>query len=92
MTKLKKKYFFSIIEEAILSPDKKYAGLRGGRIEIWDNYSPYSIEEIRITLPADIWEALVEALDFKEVDYFQIGSYSSEQLDKREAALKRMKI
>jgi hypothetical protein len=85
---VKKKYHFSVVEEAILNPDPKYKGLRGGRIEIWHKDEPYDVAEIGIVLPYKIFDEVYEAIDFKEADYFVIGNVSSEELDKEIAQRK----
>jgi hypothetical protein len=66
-----KKYFFNFIEEAILNP--KYSDYIGGRIEIWDDDHPYSIEEIRFfTKKLNEWRKFRDKWDFKEVNDAQI--------------------
>mgnify|MGYP001564866111 FL=1 len=85
MKKIEKKWFFNIIEEAILNQDfeKKHPKNAGGRIEIWHKDEPYDVEEIRLLLPREMFEKIREALDFKEVDYFQIANVHSENLEEK---------
>lgn len=81
-TKIEKQWFFSVVEETLLNEDfnKKYPDYAGGRIEIWHKDSPYDVEEIRLLLPREIFNKLREALDFQEVDMFQIGEVHSDDL------------
>jgi hypothetical protein len=58
------KYMLSFVEEAIMNPD--YQHLRGGRIEILSDDSPYSVEEIRFLLPPEIYLRLRERLELME--------------------------
>ena len=78
-----KKWFFSQVEEALLNQSfsKKHPNYCGGRIEIYHRDEPYDVEEIRLLLPCEIFNAIREAIDFKEVDYFQIGHVHSEELE-----------
>lgn len=64
--KIKKKYFLSVIEEMILNP--QFAHFRGGRIEVYNDFSPYSIYEARFLIPEELFENFRETFDFKEVD------------------------
>lgn len=68
MEKIKKKYFFNIIEEAVQNPD--FYGFRGGRIEVYDrdSKSPYAMEEYRFLIPDEFMDAFREVFDFKESD------------------------
>lgn len=78
------KFYFNFIEEVIQNKSflKKYGDIAGGRIEIWHNDYWYDVEEIRLMLPRKLWNALAEALDMKDVNYFQIGEVRSEDLEK----------
>lgn len=68
--KLKHKYFFNVIEEAVQNED--YYGIRAGRIEISRDDKEYPVDEIRFRLPEKFYSALSEAIDFKEtrVDFY----------------------
>lgn len=61
----KKKYFFSVVEEAIMNPD--YFGFRAGRIEVFDRDDPsgYDIGEARFMIPEEFFEEFRETWDFK---------------------------
>lgn len=87
--KQNKKFFFSVVGEAILNPDPKYKGLWAGRIEIWHKDYPYDIDEISIVLPQKIFEKLYDAINFKETDYFILRNVYSEELEKRVKGLKK---
>ena len=64
-----KRYFFSIIEEAILNPDPKYQGYRTGRIEVTDNQSDeHYPREYRFWIPEEFYEGFRKLFDFKESD------------------------
>lgn len=64
----KKRYFFSVIEEAVLNP--KYDGWRGGRIEVYDrkDKSGYACYEARFFIPEEFIGPFRETWDFKESD------------------------
>jgi len=83
--KKEKAWFFNIVEEAILNQDfeKKHPNFAAGRIEIWHKDCPFDIEEIRLLLPREIFNQIRDALDFKEVDHFQIANVYSDQLLKQ---------
>jgi len=83
--RLKKEFFFSVVEEAIQNEEfiQKHPNFGGGRIEIWHKDEPYDVEEIRLCLPREMFEKVRDALDFQEVDYFQIGRTHSEDILKR---------
>ncbi len=91
---MEKKFFFSIIEEAILNQDfeEEHPNYVGGRIEIWHNDYPHDIEEIRLLLPREIFSKIREALDMKKVDYFQIANIRSEDLEEKIEQLNKNKI
>ena len=63
-----KRYFFSVVEEAIQNPD--YFCYRGGRIEVYDNQSKsnYGIAEYRFMIPEEFINGFRETFDFKESD------------------------
>ncbi len=79
-----KKFYFSIVEYGIMNEDfaKKNPDIRIGRIEIWHRDYWYNVDEIQFALPSKMFEALRDALEFKECDYFQFGSVHSEDLEK----------
>lgn len=79
----KMKWWFSVVEEAILNEDfiKEHPNYAGGRIEIWNDDYPYDVAEIRLLLPQEIFDKIREAIDSKEVDYFVIDGVSSEELE-----------
>lgn len=83
--KIEKKFMFSVVGEFILNEDfiKKHPDYAGGRIEIWHKDEPYDVEEIRLLLPEKMFLKIRDALDFKEVDVFQIGDVHSEDIEKR---------
>ena len=63
---MENKYFISFIEEAIMN--QNYESWVGGRIEIFDDTSPYAIEEIRFfTDNVKAFEGLRESWEFKSV-------------------------
>lgn len=64
--KQKKRYFFSVVEEAILNPD--YEDYCAGRVEVYDRYSksPYAIYEARFLIPKEFMEDFRKTFDFKE--------------------------
>ncbi len=64
------KYFITFTEEGIFNKD--YFGYAGGRIEVYDNKSPYDIDEIRFLCPRDIFEPFREEWDFKDVTAKQL--------------------
>jgi hypothetical protein len=78
--KTKKKWFFTVVEEAIFG--KGLEDYAGGRIEIWHKDYPYDVEEIHLILPRKLFNKIREALDFQECDKFQIGDVFSEELEK----------
>jgi len=63
-----KRYWFSVVEEAVLNTE--YRGYRGGRIEVFDltNDSSYSIYEARFLLPEEFMEDFYEMWDGRESD------------------------
>ena len=83
--KIKKKLFFSVVEEMILNEDfiKKHPDYAGGRIEIHHEGYPYDIEEIRLMLPREMFNAIRDAIELKDIDYFQIGNVHSDDIYKR---------
>ena len=66
--KVKKRYFFNVIEEMIMNP--KYSKFRGGRIEVYDKKRKdgYASYEARFLIPAEFMDAFREVFDFKESD------------------------
>ena len=65
------RYFLSFVEEAVLNP--QYAGFVGGRIEVDDGVSPYSIEEIKFLTPRqEAFEQFRDAWDFEWVTEEQL--------------------
>jgi len=81
----KQKLFFSVVEEAILNEDfnKAHPNYAGGRIEIFHESYPYDIEEIRLMLPREMFEIIRDAIELKDIDYFQIGNVHSDDIYKR---------
>lgn len=80
--KLKKEYFFSVVEEMIMNPD--FYGVRAGRIEIYDPDEQYPIDEIRFILPEEIYEDFREAIDFKKTNVkFYLGEINSNKYEKK---------
>ena len=64
-------YYISFIEECIQNP--KYLEYTGGRIEVFENGSPYAIEEIRwFTKDIDIFREFRDKWDMKEVSKRQL--------------------
>ena len=63
-----KRYFFSVIEEAVMNP--KYENFRGGRIEIYDrkDKTRYACYEARFLIPVEFMDSFREVWDFKESD------------------------
>lgn len=43
-----KTYHVYLVQEMIMNPDPKYHGYIAGRIEVWDNNSPFNIDEFRV--------------------------------------------
>lgn len=79
----KPNYMFNVIEEGIMN--KKYAGYRGGRIEIIDNTKPYAVDEIRFFIPERFIEKFRELFDMKELkkrEIFRIGEIDIEKYQK----------
>ena len=64
----RKRYFFSVIEEGIQNP--KFAGYRGGRIEVYDRKSKsgYACYEARFLIPKEFIDTFRDTWDFKESD------------------------
>jgi len=77
------KWFFNVVEEGLMNEDfnKKHPNYAGGRIEIWHRDYPYDIEEIRLLLPREMFNAVRDAVDLKDLDCFQIGDVRSEDLE-----------
>ncbi len=64
-------FFLSVVEEAVMNPD--YAGYIGGRVEVYDNHSPYNIEEVRFfTRKTEEFYKFREEIDFKQVSYKEL--------------------
>jgi len=61
-----KKYWFNVVEEAVLNPD--YAGYRAARVEVFENDSTYAIYEARVLLPTEFFDDFYELFDLKESD------------------------
>jgi len=64
---MKKKYFFSVIEEMVLNP--MFEGYRAGRIEVTDNElnSAYPvIYEAHFLVPKEFYEDFRAVFEFKE--------------------------
>jgi len=73
------KYFFSVVEEAIMNKD--YFGYRGGRIEIHREDQPYAVDEVRFFIPEKFMEDFRKLFDFKTTDkkIFHIGEIDLEK-------------
>ena len=69
MPKKSKRFFYSVVEE--FSFNKDYNNFRMGRIEIYDSHdkSGYASDEVRFIIPAELFSAFREWIDFKESDY-----------------------
>lgn len=63
-----KRYWFSVVEEAVLNVDFK--GFRAARIEVYDTQSesPYASYEARALLPEELFDVFYELFDGKETD------------------------
>jgi len=61
-----KRYFFSVVEEAVMNPD--YKGYSGGRIEVFDreNKSGHAIYEACFLMPTEFMENFRNVFDWKE--------------------------
>lgn len=64
----KKRYFFSVVEEMVMSP--QYKGYRGGRIEVYDRKekSGHACYEARFLIPEEFMDGFRKLWEFKESD------------------------
>ena len=78
-----KKWFLSSTEYALLNEkfNKKYPNYKGGRIEMHHKDHQYAVAEMQIILPAEMYDKLTDAIQFKEIDFFQFGDIHSELLE-----------
>ena|SRR3990167_11449016 len=65
-----KRYWLNCVEEFILNRSHLYRGYRYFRVEIYDNHrrDGYSIDEATFMVPEELFDALREALDMKEIN------------------------
>lgn len=67
------KYFISFVEEAVLNP--AYKDYIAGRMEIFDEYHAYAIEEVRfLTKKRETFWEFAEKWDFKDVSKEELAS------------------
>ena len=68
MEEIKKRYFYTVTEEAVQNPD--FFGFRAGRVEVYDrdSDSPYAMDEYRFMIPEELFQGFRETFDFKESD------------------------
>lgn len=65
------KYFINFVEEGIMNPD--YAGFIGGRIEIYNDFEQYDIDEYRfLTKDIERFYRFRDRWDFKDVTKEQL--------------------
>lgn len=69
--KPEKRFWFNWVEEMVMNP--KYAGYRYGRVEVFDNTAMETtydgrVYEASFLLPAEIYDSVRDAFDFKETD------------------------
>lgn len=75
------RYFFSVVESAVLNPDFK--GFRMARIEVTDEESDshYPIYEAYVLLPEEFMDGFREVFDFKESDLMPTIMWNCKAID-----------
>jgi len=79
-----KKYWYSVVEEMIMNLDPKYDGLRGGRVEIYEEPSEtgYAIDEARFLIPEEMMEKFRDLFSGLETDKLPYINFGGEYGDK----------
>jgi len=75
-----KKYWFNVIEEAIMNENAKY--FAGGRIAVFERDKQYAVYEARFWIPIEFMDAFREVFDFKESDHMPMIRWDYEELKK----------